>query len=40
MLETLQVSIVDLFKALPIPEKGDKGEAGRSVTVEEFRDDV
>ena len=41
MLETLQISMVDLFKALPIPEKGEKGEPGingTSVTVEQFRD--
>jgi hypothetical protein len=39
--ETLQIAVVDLFKALPIPEKGDKGEPGingTSVTVEQFRD--
>ena len=38
--ETLQISMVDLFKALPIPEKGDKGDSGTdgtSVTIEDFR---
>ena len=38
ILETLQVSIVDLFKALPIPQKGDPGDPGKSVTAEQFRD--
>ena len=38
--ETLQISVVDLFKALPIPEKGEPGEPGKdgtSVTIEDFR---
>ena len=40
LLEQLQIAVVDLFKALPIPEKGDAGPAGldgKSVTVEDFR---
>ena len=38
--EQLQIAVVDLFKALPIPEKGEPGkdgEPGQGVTVEDFR---
>jgi hypothetical protein len=38
--EMLQVQVIDLFKTLPIPEKGDPGEPGKdgqSVTIEDFR---
>jgi hypothetical protein len=40
LLEVLQGSLIDQFKALPIPAKGDPGEPGKdgaSVTVEDFR---
>jgi hypothetical protein len=38
--EHLQISVVDLFKALPIPEKGEPGvpgKDGQGVTVKDFR---
>ena len=38
--EQIQITVVDLFKALPIPEKGEPGEPGKdgtSVTIEDFR---
>jgi hypothetical protein len=37
LLEVLQRSLIDQFKALPVPQKGDKGDDGKGVTIEDFR---